>query len=147
MRRAFFVALTLLAAACAQIPPSPQEIQDKQFEPVPGKAVVYVVQNPFGAYDYAAGLTFDDGTEITTYPSTFFRWVTTPGTHTIESTEGNLNATIKLQVEAGKIYYVEHSVTGVYGSTTDAWLSKIDAKTGRQMVAISTLCVVSNPIQ
>lgn len=147
MRRAFFIALTLLAAACAQIPPSPQEIQDKQFEPVPGKAVVYVVQNPFGAYDYAAGLTFDDGTEITTYPSTFFRWVTTPGTHTIESTEGNLNASIKLQVEAGKIYYVEHSVTGVYGSTTDAWLSKIDAKTGRQMVAISTLCVVSNPIQ
>ena len=147
MRRAFFVALTLLAAACVQIPPSPQEIQDKQFEPVPGKAVVYVVQNPFGAYDYAAGLTFDDGTEITTYPSTFFRWVTTPGTHTIESTEGNLNASIKLQVEAGKIYYVEHSVTGVYGSTTDAWLSKIDAKTGRQMVAISTLCVVSNPIQ
>jgi len=147
MRGAFFIALTLLAAACAQIPPSPQEIQDKQFEPVPGKAVVYVVQNPFGAYDYAAGLTFDDGTEITTYPSTFFRWVTTPGTHTIESTEGNLNASIKLQVEAGKIYYVEHWVTGVYGSTTDAWLSQIHAKTGRQMVGISTLCVVSNPIQ
>ena len=147
MRRAFFMALTLLAAACAQIPPSPQEIQDKQFEPVAGKAVVYVVQNPFGAYNYAAGLTFDDGTEITTYPSTFFRWVTTPGTHTIESTEGNLNASIKLQVVAGKIYYVEHWVTGVYGSTTDAWLDKIDAKTGRQLVRTSTLCVVSNPIQ
>lgn len=147
MRGAFLMALTLLAAACAQIPPSPQEIEAKKLEPVPGKAVVYVVQNPFGAYNYAAGLTFDDGTEITTYPMTFYRWVTTPGTHTIESTEGNLNAFIKLQVEAGKVYYVEHWVTGTYGSTTDAWLGKIDDKIGRQLVGNSTLCVVSNPIQ
>lgn len=141
MRRVFFVAMALLVAACAQIPPSSQEIADKKMEPVPGKAVVYIVQPYGGLAQYAAGLTFDDGPlQITTYPSTFYRWVTTPGTHTIESTEGNLNASIKLQVEAGKIYYVQHSVNGFRGSTTDAWLQKIDDKPGRQMVTTSTLC-------
>lgn len=140
MRRTFFMALALLGAACAQIPPSPQEIEAKKMEPVPGKSVVYIAQNPFGAYDYAAGLAFDDGTRITTYPRTFYRWVTSPGTHTIRSAEGMLNASITLQVEAGKIYYLEHQVTGTWGSTTDAWLSKIDDNLGRQMVTTSTLC-------
>jgi len=147
MRRAFLMALALLTAACAQIPPSPQEIEAKKMEPVAGKSVVYIAQNPLGAYTYAAGLTLDDGTQITTGPGTFYRWVTTPGTHTIKSTEGFLNASITLEVEAGKIYYVEHWVTGVFGSETDARLEKIDDKTGRQMVTTSTLCVVSNPIQ
>jgi len=140
MRRVFFVVLALLVAACAQIPPSPQEIEAKKMESVPGKAVVYIVQDPFGMMQHAAGLTFDDGTQITTYPSTFYRWVTTPGTHTIESTEGKLNASIKLQVEAGEIYFVEHSVNGFRGTTTDAWLEKIDDKAGQRMVTTSTLC-------
>ena len=147
MRKTFLMALALLSAACAQIPPSPQEIEAKKMEPVPGRAVVYIAQNPLGSYTYSAGLTFDDGTQITTGPGTFYRWVTTPGTHTINSTEGFLNASITLQVEAGKIYYVEHWVTGVFGAETDARLWKIDDKTGRQMVTTSTLCVVSNPIQ
>jgi hypothetical protein len=133
MWKAFLAGVILAFAGCAQIPLSPQEIADRKMEPVPGKAVVYIVQNPFGVY--AAGLTFDDGTQITTYPRTFYRWVATPGTHTIMSTEGNLNAAIKLQVEAGEIYFVEHLVTGIRGSTTDAWLRKIDDNAGRRMVA------------
>lgn len=138
MRKTFLAGVFLVLAGCAQIPPSPQEIADRKMEPVPGKAVVYVVQNPFGVY--AAGLTFDDGTQITTYPRTFYRWVTTPGTHTIRSAEGNLNASIRLQVEAGEIYFVEHLVTGIRGSTTDAWLRKIDDSAGRRMVTTGTLC-------
>jgi hypothetical protein len=140
MRKALIVGFTLILAACAQIPPSPQEIADKKMEPAPGKAVVYIVQDPFGNYSYDAGLTFDDGTQITTWPGTFYRWVTTPGTHTIESTEGNLNASIKLQVEAGKIYFVQHWVNGARGSTTDAGLQKIDDMAGHQLLATSTLC-------
>ncbi|MDH3287843.1 MAG: TIR domain-containing protein [Betaproteobacteria bacterium] len=115
-----------------------EEIADKKMEPVPGEAVVYIVQNAFG--DYSAGLTFDDGTQITTWPGTFYRWVTTPGTHTIESSEGMLNASIELQVEAGKTYYVEHSVTGMRGSTTDASLQKIDGETGREMMTTGKPC-------
>lgn len=140
MRRAFLIFAALLIAGCAryQIPPSPQEIADKKFEPVPGKAVVYVVQNPLG--NYGAGLRFDDGTEITTWPATFYRWVTTPGTHKIVSAGGNLSARITLTVEAGKIYYVQHIVQGIRGSTTDATLQSVSTGTGENMVNMASLC-------
>ncbi|MDH3286764.1 MAG: DUF2846 domain-containing protein [Betaproteobacteria bacterium] len=138
MWKALSLAFALMIAGCAQIPPSPQQIEDQKMEPVAGKAVVYIVQNPFGDYD--AGLTFDDGTQITTWPGTFYRWVTIPGTHTIKSSEGNLSAFISLQVEAGKIYYVQHYVTGIRGSTTDASLREISARDGRELVTSGTLC-------
>lgn len=138
MWRAWSAAAALSILGCAQIPLSPQEIADRKMELVPGKAVVYVVQNPLG--DYAAGLRFDDGTQITTWPGTFYRWVTTPGTHTIRSAEANLGASIRLQLEAGNFYFVQHFVTGVRGSTTDAWLQRIDDRAGRQLVTSGRTC-------
>ncbi len=138
MWRAFIAVTALAIAGCAQVPPSAEEIEAKKMETVPGKAVVYIVQNPMGSY--SAGLAFDDGTQITTYPGTFYRWVTAPGTHTIRSADGNLNASVRLQVEAGKIYFVQHWVTGIRGSTTDSRLNRVDEKTGRQLVASGTLC-------
>jgi hypothetical protein len=138
MWRAFTAATALAIAGCAQVPPSPQEIAGKKMEPVPGKAVVYIVQDPFGVY--SAGLTFDDGTQITTWPGTFYRWETRPGTRTIKSSDATLNASMKLPVEAGKVYFVEHWVTGIRGSTTDSRLQKMNDKTGRQLVTNGTLC-------
>jgi hypothetical protein len=134
------IVAALNLAGCAHIgfPPSSQEIADKKFEPVPGKAVIYVVQNSIGSY--GAGLRFDDGTQITTWPTTFYRWVTTPGMHTIRSAEGNLGARITLTVEAGNIYFVQHGVRGIRGSTTDASLSRINDQSGRRMVARAELC-------
>lgn len=66
--------------------------------------------------------------------------MTTPGTHTIRSGQASLNASIRLQTEAGKIYFVQHYVTGIRGSTTDARLERVSDKTGRQLVASGTLC-------
>jgi len=138
MWRTFVAVAVLSIAGCAQIPSSPQEVADKKIEPVAGKAVVYVVQNSFGVY--SAGLTFDDGTQITTYPGTFYRWVTAPGTHAIRSSEGNLNARITLQVDAGKVYFVQHTVNGIRGSTTDAWLEKTSENAGRRLVNSGRAC-------
>jgi hypothetical protein len=140
MWRALIAVLALAFAGCAGIhsPATPQEIADKKFEPVPGKAVVYVVQNSIGSY--GAGLRFDDGTQITTWPATFYRWVTTPGTHTIRSAEPNLSARITLNMQAGNIYFVQHSVRGLRGSTTDAALQQVNDQSGRRMVASAELC-------
>ncbi len=138
MWRALLAATVLAMFGCTQIPETPQEIADQKLQPVPGKAVVYIVQNPLGQYD--AGLTMDDGTQITTWPGTFYRWVTTPGTHNIHSTQGNLNASININVEAGKVYFVQHWVNGVRGSTTDANLQLIGARSGAEMVKQGRLC-------
>jgi hypothetical protein len=138
MWKALSLAFAVMIAGCTQIPPSPQQIADQKMEAVPGKAAVYIVQNSFGSY--SAGLRTDDGAQFTTWPGTFYRWVTTPGSHTIESTEGNLSASIRLQVEAGQIYFVQHYVNGIRGSTTDASLQKINDRTGRPLVTGGTLC-------
>lgn len=140
MWRALTAAVVLALAGCAgvQIPLTPKEIADRKMEPVPGKAVIYVVQDLAG--EYSAGLTLDDGTQISTWPGTYYRWVTTPGTHTIRSSEGNLSARITLTVEAGKVYSVQHSVTGIRGSTTDASLSRISDRLGHEIMASARFC-------
>jgi hypothetical protein len=138
MRKTLIAGVALIVAACAQIPPTPQEIEAKKFETVPDRAVVYIVQGAMSP-TLAVGLALDENTEITTWTGTFFRWVVAPGTHRIENT-APLNSSIKLQLEAGKIYFVEQWVTGWRGSVTNSRLHKLDDKTGRQMVRTSTLC-------
>jgi hypothetical protein len=138
MQRILIVLAALIAAGCAPVSLTPQEMAQKKAEPVPGKAVVYVVQNP--QRDYSAGLRFDDGTQIRTWPGTFYRWVTTAGTHRIVSDDPSLSARITLQVEAGKVYFVEHKVTGIRGSTTDATLQSVSEGAGRQLLALARPC-------
>lgn len=137
MRNALIAGIAAILAGCAQIPPSQQEMEAKKFQPVPDKAVVYIVQGAVGP-TLAAGLALDDGSQITTWTGTFYRWVTTPGTRRIVNT-APLNASITLQLEAGKIYFVEQWVAGWRGSVTNSRLEKLDDRTGRQMVSTSTM--------
>jgi hypothetical protein len=44
-----------------------------------------------------------------TGPSTFFRWELKPGTYTFYSITGEASATVALQVEVGKVYFIEQS--------------------------------------
>jgi hypothetical protein len=138
MRKTLIAGVALILAACAQIPPSPQEIEAKKFETVPDRAVVYIVQGAVGP-TLAVGLALDDNTEITTWTGTFYRWVVAPGAHRIQNT-APLNASIKLQLEAGKIYFVEQWANGWRGSVLNSRLNMLDDGTGRQMVRTSTLC-------
>ena len=140
MRAALAILGAVILAGCAgpRMPLTPEEIADRKMEPLPGKAVVYVVQSPLG--EYSAGLRFDDGTQITPWPGTYYRWVTTPGTHTIRSAEGNLSARVTLQLEAGKVYSVQHKVQGIRGATTDASLERISDRFGHELMASARLC-------
>ncbi|UCF74537.1 MAG: hypothetical protein JSU71_09615, partial [Betaproteobacteria bacterium] len=104
----------MILAACAQIPPSPQEIEAKKFEPIADQAVVYIVQGAVGP-TLAVGLELDDGKQITTWTVTFYRWVVNPGSPLISYT-AQLNDSFSLHLEAGKLYFVEQWVTGWRGS-------------------------------
>ena len=68
------------------------------------------------------------------WPSSFYRWVAMPGTYTITSSEGRFNAYIKLQLETGKVYFVQNWTAGGFGITTDTGLQLVDDDTGRQLV-------------
>jgi len=136
MWRAIVIALTL--AACTQIPPSPEEIQSKNFEPVPEKAIVYIVRTPMDS-DEPGSLILDDNATLTTYRRTFYRWEIAPGRHRVAGFAGQ-SGQVELDAEAGRIYFVEHTVHGSLRSGVKSTaLRRIDEKRGQQLVRSSGL--------
>lgn len=137
MWRAFAIALLFLAG-CVQIPPSPQEIEAKKFETEPGKAVIYIARTNMDSQE-AGSLILDDKATITTYNQTFYRWVVAPGPHRIAGYAGQ-DGVVQLNAEAGKIYYIEHTVNGTLRmGVTSTNLRLIDAKRGQWLVDRSTM--------
>jgi uncharacterized protein DUF2846 len=132
------VLVALLLAGCAQLPPSAEDIQAQRFEPVPGKAVIYIVRDNLGAHlDHS--LWLDDSTLITTHTGTYYRWVVAPGTHRI-SGDAESTALLTLNVEAGKLYFVHHIVYGVeWNAAYLTGLRRLDDQAGRARVARDSL--------
>lgn len=131
MRRLLLSALLL--AGCVQLPPSPQDMQAKKFETVPGKAVIYIVRNYPDLSPHHGTLTLDETGMITTFPGTYYRWEVAPGPHRIASYAIG-TARMTLRAEAGKIYFVQNKVGG-FRSATDIFLQLIPEREGRAMVA------------
>ena len=102
--------LVVALAACAQLPPSPQEIEAKRFEPAPGQAVIYLVRDVPDFTDIGAAVMLDDRLMGSTYPGTFFRWVVAPGRHEIRGYAEDAGY-FSLDVSPDRIYFVQQSVT------------------------------------
>lgn len=102
--------LFLAVAACAQLPPSPQEIEAKRFEPAAGKSVIYLVRDDPDFTDTGASVMLDDTLMGTTYPGTFFRWVVDPGPHQIRGFAGD-SGTYSLGTGPDRIYFVQQRVS------------------------------------
>lgn len=125
--------IAMLLAGCAQLPPSPQDIQAKTFERVPDKAVIYVVRTPMDSSE-ASGLALDDSGPITTLPGTYYRWEVTPGLHRVAGFAG-ANESVALTTEAGKIYFLQHTVRGTVRSGPQSTsLRQINERDGRALV-------------
>jgi hypothetical protein len=132
------LSIALLLAGCAQLPPTPQDIQAKSFQTVPDKAVIYVVRTPMDSFE-ASGLSLDDGAPITTHRGTYYRWEVTPGRHRVAGFAA-ANESVVLTTEAGKIYFLEHSVIGTRRSGAQStFLRQIDEPQGRALVMRSQL--------
>ena len=110
MWRAAWLAAALLLAGCVQPPFSPADIQAKRFEPLPGKAVIYVVRDYPDLTDEGASIYLDEQTMITTYPGTYYRWETEPGVRRISGFAGD-SGRISFSTEPGRIYYVLQRLT------------------------------------
>ncbi|HSN42137.1 MAG TPA: hypothetical protein VLT92_18330 [Burkholderiales bacterium] len=132
------VLLVLLFAGCAQLPPSPQDIQSKKFESVADKAVIYIVRTQMDSNE-AGTLQLDDIASVTTYPGTYYRWEVAPGPHRIAGFAGE-SGLVKLDAQPGKIYFVRHTVLGTRRA---GWqytnVQKIGEEDGRKLVMQSRL--------
>jgi len=126
--------IAILLAGCAQLPPSPQDIQAKTFERVPDKAVIYIVRTPMDSQE-GGTIWLDNSAQITTYGGTYYRWEAPPGTHRLAGYAGQ-SGLVEINAQPGQIYFVRHTVRGTVRSgvqTTN--LERISEQEGRGLVS------------
>ena len=106
------LAMALTLSGCQQLPLSPEDLQARKFEAVPDKAVIYLVRDSPDFSDVQAQIRVGDKLLFKTYPGTYYRWEVPAGKHTITG-YGEDIGTITVQVERGRIYFVQQRVTGL----------------------------------
>jgi len=129
----------LLLAGCAQLPPTPEDIQAKKFETLPDKSVIYVVRMPMDSKE-GSGLTLDGRALITTYRATYYRWEVAPGTHRVAGFGAGVES-VTLTTAPGRIYFLAHTVLADKddGGVIFTALREVDDQVGRNMVMHSQL--------
>lgn len=128
----------LLLAGCAQLPPTPEDIQARKMESLPDKSVIYVVRSAMDSREIS-GLVLDDRAQIATLGGTYYRWEVAPGMHRVAGF-ASANESVTLTTAPGKIYFLEHTVNGTRRSGPQStWLREINEQDGRALVARSQL--------
>ena len=105
--RNLLLAVALLAGC--QLPLTPEDLEARKFEAVPGKAVIYLFRTSLDHSSRPGQISLGD-IVLKTYPGTFFHWVVEPGARRIEGF-GPDAGNITVQAEAGRIYYVRQQTT------------------------------------
>lgn len=133
-----YLIVAILLTGCAQLPPSPQDVEAKKFDSIPGKAALYVVRDPMSV-GIGAPLSLGQGAQITLWQGNYHRWVVEPGAITISGV-GASTASITIQAQAGKIYFVHFRVEGnLRMGVVNSALSMMDDEAGRAMVRQAVL--------
>jgi hypothetical protein len=139
MRRRLLILIALGLAGCTPLPLTPQDLEARKFEPVPGKAVIYVVRDSLDFSNDGAPIYIGEKLLPATYPGTYFRLVVPAGRHTIVG-YGQDSGTITVEVEQGKIYFVQQRVT--YLRVINSNFALVSEPQGRAAVLRSVLLTV-----
>lgn len=110
------VAAIAMLAACAPMSPQTQSTAPR-IEGTPGKAVIYVVRTRPDMSYLAAPLVLDDQMIGATHAGTYFRLEVTPGRHRLTGYAQD-NGAINLDVQADRVYFVQHTVSGSWRATS-----------------------------
>jgi hypothetical protein len=132
------LAAALALAGCAPLPPSPEDLKAKRFEPAPGKAVIYLVRVLPDISREVASVMLDDNLMGSTYPGTYFRWVVEPGRHQIRGFAGDAGA-MTLDVAPGGVYFVQQTFTPGFTGFGQSFFRPIPESYGRSAVLRSEL--------
>ena len=118
--------------ACASVPmgtPS-QDAALKKFEPVEGKAAVYIYRNEMMGMTSRLEVLVNGGDVGSTKGLTYLRLELPPGRHKLTS-RAEFSDSMRIDVEAGRVYYVWQEVKagGWWGPTSKLHL--VDAAIGQ----------------
>ena len=128
--------LAILLAGCTPLPLTPQDLEARKFEVVPGKAVIYMVRDTLDFSDVQSQIRIGDDLLLKTYPGTYYRWEVPAGKHTIAG-YGEDNGTITVAAEQGRIYFVQQRVT--YLRVISSTFALVSEPQGRAAVLRSVL--------
>jgi hypothetical protein len=137
-RHAFFLRFLLAfavlhAAGCAPLPPSPQDLEAKRFEPLPDKGVVYLFRALPDFVDDGAPITVDGMMQATTYPGTYLRLELDPGRHRIAGFASDAGAS-EFEVQAGEIRFLQQTVIRSFIGPARSQFRPVPDSYGRQAV-------------
>ena len=113
-RLATVVVLACGIAGCITREPSPQEVAARRFEPVAGKAVVYLFRDRPDLTDNAVTFTLDGAHSGTLYRGTYYRLELAPGRHRFAGYAADIG-NFEITLEAGGIYFIRHSAIRLRG--------------------------------
>ena len=108
--------LVAFLGACAPLAPSPHETQAVRVEGTPGMAVIYLVRPSPDLSYLPATIVLDDQLIGSTHAGTYYRLEVPPGRHRIRGYAHDTGA-ITVDVQADRIYFVRHSVSGSWRAT------------------------------
>jgi hypothetical protein len=138
MRQCLSIAgLIFVLSACVPLPPLPGDAAAKRFEPVPDRAVIYLVRHPLDSI-MPAPILLDDEMIGSTYKGTYIRMVVPGGMHRIAGMAGD-SGSIRLQTERGQIYFVNQQTWEARKSLVGSAFQLVDAQYGRSLVLSGTL--------
>lgn len=103
--RAWLAGALLVLGGCGALAPDSQDVEAKQFQPLPDKGVIYLVRGEPLYSDRPVPVWLGNFIMITTYPDTYFRWEVPPGTHRISGHDTDFG-NITVAAESGRVYFV-----------------------------------------
>lgn len=107
----------LFVTGCTQLAPTQAERQAVRIEGSPGVAVVYLVRsNPDLSY-LTAPVVVNDRMVGSTHAGTYMRLEVPPGRVHISGYAGD-NGAITMDVQADRVYFVQHTVAGSWRVTS-----------------------------
>jgi hypothetical protein len=129
------VSVLALVSGCAQLGPSPAATQAVRIENTPGMAVVYLVRTRPDISYLTAPIVVDDRYVGPTYAGTYMRLEMSPGRHVISGYAQD-NGAIALNVQADRVYFVQHSVGGSWRAVNPhSFFTVIDEPRARAAMA------------
>ena len=136
-QRLSIAGLLVALSSCVPLPPLPGDAAAKRFEPVAGRAVIYLVRHPLDS-TIPAPILLDDEMIGSTYHGTYIRAVVPGGRHRISGFAAD-SAVIDIQAQSGQIYFVNQTTWNVRGSLGGSVFQLVDAQYGRSVVLNGTM--------
>ena len=121
--------------ACAPMPPATDSSAGPSIQGTPGKAVVYIIRTRPDVSYLTAPLVLGDRMIGASYAGTHFRLELDPGRHRLSGYASD-NGAINLDVQADRIYFVQHTVSGSWRAVNPhSFFRLIDESTARSAIA------------